>query len=45
MMILTFRIIAKANEIGNGKISPDLKKLRIPTEISDILEAVTKSNF
>jgi len=39
-------IIAKANEISNGKISPDPeKKLRIPTEINDILDAVTKSNF
>ena len=39
-------IIAKANEIGNGKISPDPeKKLRIPTEIQPILEAVTKSNL
>ena len=39
-------IIAKANEISNGKISPDpLKKLRIPTEIGDILDSVIKSNF
>lgn len=39
-------IIAKANEISNGKISPDPeKKLRIPTEIDDILESVIKSNF
>lgn len=39
-------IIAKANEIGKGKISPDPeKKLRIPTEIEPILESVTKSNL
>ena len=39
-------IIAKANEISNGKVSPDPeKKLRIPTEIQPILEAVTKSNL
>ena len=39
-------IIAKANEIGKGKLSPDpLKKLRIPTEIEDILQAVIKSNI
>ena len=38
-------IIAKANEVSNGKISPDpLKKLRIPTEIDDILELVLLSN-
>ena len=39
-------IIAKANEVSNGKISPDpLKKLRIPTEIEDILDSVIKSNY
>ena len=39
-------IIAKANEISNGKISPEPeKKLRIPTEIGDILDSVIKSNF
>ena len=39
-------IIAKANEINNGKISPDPEvKLRIPTRIDDILESVIKSNF
>ena len=38
-------IIAKANEISNGKLSPDpLKKLRIPTEIDDIIEAINNSN-
>ena len=37
-------IIAKANEIGNGKIAPDPeKKLRIPTEIEDILESIDKA--
>ena len=39
-------IIAKANEIGKGKISPDPeKKLRIPTEIEPILEPVINSNL
>jgi|TARA_R110000744_G_scaffold262169_1_gene376700 hypothetical protein len=39
-------IIAKANNISGGKISPNpLQKLRIPTEIEPILEAVTKSNL
>ena len=39
-------IIAKANDVSDGKISPNpLKKLRIPTEIEPILEAVTKSNL
>ena len=38
-------IIAKANEISNGKISPDpLKKLRIPTEIDDIIESINNAN-
>ena len=38
-------IVAKANELSKGQISPDpLKKLRIPTEIDDILESVEKSN-
>ena len=38
-------IIAKANELSRGEISADpLKKLRIPTEIDDILESVEKSN-
>ena len=38
-------IIAKANELSKGQISPDpLKKLRIPIEIDDILESVQKSN-
>ena len=38
-------IIAKANELSSGQISPpsDLK-LRIPTQIDDILEAVNLSN-
>ena len=36
---------SKANEISNGKISPNPeKKLRIPTEIDDILESITNSN-
>ena len=39
-------IIAKANEINNGKVSPDPElKLRIPTQIDDILESIIKSNF
>mgnify|MGYP003121487271 CR=1 FL=1 len=39
-------IIWLRDEISNGKISPDPeKKLRIPTEIDDILESVIKSNF
>ena len=39
-------IIAKANEVNDGKISPDPElKLRIPTQIDDILESVIKSNF
>ena len=38
-------IIAKANEISNGKISPNPEvKLRIPTEIDDILESLDNSN-
>ena len=38
-------IIAKANELSKGQISADpLKKIRIPTEIDDILESVQKSN-
>ena len=40
-----WQIIAKANEISNGKISPDpLKKLRIPTEIDDIIESINNAN-
>ena len=39
-------IIAKANEISDGRLAPDpLKKLRIPTEIDSILESLTTSNF
>tara|TARA_R100001377_G_C3145087_1_gene94153 strand:+ start:31 stop:324 length:294 start_codon:yes stop_codon:yes gene_type:complete len=39
-------IIAKANEVSNGKISPDpLKKLRIPTEIDEILNAVDRGSI
>ena len=39
-------IIAKANEIGNGKIGIDSeKKLRIPTEIGDIIELVENNNL
>ena len=38
-------IIAKANEIGSGRIGLDMeKKLRIPTEISDIIELVESNN-
>tara|TARA_R100000008_G_scaffold83012_1_gene67910 strand:+ start:984 stop:1277 length:294 start_codon:yes stop_codon:yes gene_type:complete len=38
-------IIAKANEIGNGQIGLDLeKKLRIPTEIADIIDLVESNN-
>ena len=38
-------IIAKANELSKGQISADpLKKIRIPTEIDDILESVQKTN-
>ena len=38
-------IIAKANEISDGRISPDpLSKLRIPTEIEDILQSISQAN-
>ena len=38
-------IIAKANEIGIGKIAPSPEeKLRIPTEIDDILELIDNLN-
>ena len=38
-------IIAKANEISDGRISPDpLNKLRIPTEIEDILQSISQAN-
>ena len=38
-------IIAKANELSKGKLSPDPEfKLRIPTEIDDILESIVSSN-
>ena len=38
-------IIAKANEMSKGHIAPDPEvKLRIPTEIDDILESVVSSN-
>ena len=38
-------IIAKANELSRGELSPNPGfKLRIPTEIDDILEAVNLSN-
>ncbi len=38
-------IIAKANEISDGRISPDpLVKLRIPTEIEDILQSISEAN-
>jgi len=38
-------IIAKANNLSKGQLVPDVnKKLRIPIEIGDIIEAVEKSN-
>ena len=38
-------IIAKANELSRGQLSPSPeKKLRIPTQIDDILGAVNLSN-
>jgi hypothetical protein len=38
-------IIAKANELSRGELSPNsVVKLRIPTEIDDIIEAVNLSN-
>ena len=38
-------IIAKANELSKGQIAPAPGvKLRIPTEIDDILEAVNLKN-
>ena len=38
-------IIAKANNVSKGQLVPDYeKKLRIPIEIGDIIEAVEKSN-
>ena len=38
-------IIVKANDISDGKIAPDpLKKLRIPTEIDDILQSISQVN-
>ena len=38
-------IIAKANGYSKGHLSSDPeKKLRIPTEIGDIIEAVNRSN-
>ena len=38
-------IIVKANDISDGKIAPDpLKKLRIPTEIDDILQSINQVN-
>ena len=38
-------IIVKANDISDGKIAPDpLKKLRIPTEIDDILQSISQAN-
>jgi len=38
-------IIAKANGYSKGQMSSDPeRKLRIPTEIGDILEAVNRSN-
>jgi len=38
-------IIAKANDLSRGQLSPSTEnKLRIPTEIDDILESVNLSN-
>ena len=38
-------IIAKANEMSKGHIAPDPEfKLRIPTEIDNILESINLSN-
>ena len=38
-------IIAKANNIGEGKIGLDMeKKLRIPTQIGDIIDLVETNN-
>ena len=38
-------IIAKANELSRGQLSPNPEvKLRVPTEINEILEAVNLSN-
>ena len=38
-------IIAKANNIGEGRIGLDMeKKLRIPTEIGDIIDLVEINN-
>jgi len=38
-------IIAKANELSKGHIAPDPEfKLRIPTEIDNILESINLSN-
>ncbi len=38
-------IIAKANEIGEGRIGLDMeKKLRIPIEIADVIELVEQNN-
>jgi len=38
-------IIAKANGYSKGELAPDPeRKLRIPTEIGDIIEAVNRSN-
>lgn len=35
-------IIAKANEMGKGKLGIDVtKKIRIPTEIDDIIDSLT----
>ena len=38
-------IVAKANNIGEGRIGLDMeKKLRIPTEIGDIIDLVEINN-
>ena len=38
-------IIAKANEVSDGRIAPNpLEKLRIPTEIDDILQSINQTN-
>ena len=39
-------IIAKANSLGKGKMDLDpTKKLRVPTDITDILENAIVNNF
>ena len=45
VFIISFQSLVKANDISDGKIAPDpLKKLRIPTEIDDILQSISQVN-